>query len=528
MNLSPWNPNLNEEKYRNPIIHADYSDPDVIRVGSDYFLVASSFNCVPGLPILHSKDLINWKIVNYAVKKLPSPEYDTPQIGKGIWAPAIRFHDGKFYIYFSIPDDGIFVCYTDDPFGKWSNIHLVKEAKGWIDPCPLWDDDGNAYLVNAFAKSRIGFNSKLCISRLSVDGLGVLDEGKIVFDGTKTQPTIEGPKLYKRNGYYYIFAPAGGVKNGWQTVLRSMNIYGPYEEKIVLHQGTTNINGPHQGAWIETETGEHWFVHFQDKGPYGRVVHLQPMRWIDDWCEVGIDVNNDGIGEPVEEYVKPNTTYKNMYDYKLECSDHFDKTRISLQWQWHANPHHEWYSLGQRKSHLRLFAIGNLIDNNIVNSIFYMPNLLLQKISAPEFKVTAKMEVNFNKNGSMAGIIISGSRYSALVLKKEENETNLVQIYGEVKDNVLEEKIVAKENLNVTDIYLKLVMKDGGISRFSYSYDGESFKEFGAEFVSLPDIWVGSKIGMFCINTSGIGGVIKTDYADFDYFVVEELQKGAD
>lgn len=133
------------------------------------------------------------------------------------------------------------------------DIHLVKAAKGWIDPCPFWDEDGNAYLVNAFAKSRIGFNSKLCVSRLSADGLRVLDEGKIVFDGAKTQPTIEGPKLYKRNGYYYIFAPAGGVKFGWQTVLRSKDIYGPYEEKIVLHQGKTKINGPHQGAWVETE-----------------------------------------------------------------------------------------------------------------------------------------------------------------------------------------------------------------------------------------------------------------------------------
>ena len=519
-----WDPNVDEERYKNPIIHADYSDPDVIRVGSDYFLVASSFNCVPGLPILHSRDLINWKIVNYAVERLPSPEYDTPQIGKGIWAPAIRYHEEKFYIYFSMPDDGIYVCYTDDPFGKWSDIHLVKAAKGWIDPCPFWDEDGNAYLVNAFAKSRIGFNSKLCVSRLSADGLRVLDEGKIVFDGAKTQPTIEGPKLYKRNGYYYIFAPAGGVKFGWQTVLRSKDIYGPYEEKIVLHQGKTKINGPHQGAWVETEKGEHWFVHFQDRGPYGRVVHLQPMRWEDNWPVIGVDIDGDGIGEPVEEYRKPNTNYKNEYDFYLECSDHFDKPQISLQWQWHANPQDNWYSLEKRKSYLRLYAVGNLTNNNKVKSIFFMPNLLLQKIPAPEFIAIVKLEVNFNKEGSYAGIIMSGSRYSSIGIKRGQKKLSLVQVLGDVKADVIE-NTVAKMPIETSQVFLKISVKEGAVCKFSFSFDGKKFTDFGTEFIPQEAIWVGSKIGLFCINTSGKNGVIQSDYADFDYFKIENFRK---
>lgn len=511
------------EVYKNPIIHADYSDPDVIRVGNDYFLVASSFNCVPGLPILHSKDLINWRIINYAVERLPSPEYDLPQMGKGIWAPAIRYHNGLFYVYFSIPDDGIYCCYTDDPFGKWSDIVLVKKAKGWIDPCPFWDEDGQVYLVNAFAKSRIGFNSKLCISKLSEDGLKVLDEGKIVFDGTKTQPTIEGPKLYKRNGYYYIFAPAGGVKYGWQTVLRSKNIYGPYEEKIVMHQGNTQINGPHQGAWVETDTGEHWFIHFQDKGPYGRVVHLQPLTWLEDgWCIIGVDQNGDGIGEPVLEYKKPSTSGKSE-DFHIECSDHFDKENLSLVWQWHANPQDKWFYIDCKKSLLRLFALGNKKDeDSIIDSLFYMPNLLLQKILKQTFEVVTKMKISFNSHGSLAGLIVSGYRYSAIGLMKKEDGIWIVQILGEISENVVE-KIVEKKKIDTEAIYLKLFMQEDALCRFSFSLDGKHFEKFGVEFVPREDIWTGSKIGIFCVNIEGKQGICEEDFAEFDYFIVNKI-----
>lgn len=511
---------MKEENYKNPIIHADYSDPDVIRVGNDYFLVASSFNCVPGLPILHSKDLVHWRIINYAVKRLPSPEYDTPQIGKGIWAPAIRYHNGKFYIYFSIPDDGIFCCYTDDPFGKWSDMVLVKKAKGWIDPCPFWDVDGKSYLINAFAKSRIGFNSKLCISRLSEDGLSILDEGKIVFDGTKTQPTIEGPKLYKRNGYYYIFAPAGGVKYGWQTVLRSKNIYGPYEERIVLHQGNTLINGPHQGAWVETEKGDHWFVHFQDKGPYGRVVHLQPMTWFeDDWCIIGVDQNQDGIGEPVLEYRRPSTREESSQFY-IECSDHFDKENLSFAWQWHANPKNEWYEIDIKRSILKLFAVcpKNLQQKSCM---FYMPNLLLQKLPAEEFEVVTKMKINFNTKGSFSGLIVSGYKYSAIGIERREDGNYLVQIVGEVLDTQVNEEIAQMKKIDNNELYLKLRMKKGANSEYLYSINGTEFFRFGVKFIPKEDVWTGSKVGLFCVNRDTEGEVLKKDFAEFDYFIFD-------
>jgi beta-xylosidase len=329
-----WVADNGDGTYKNPVLHADYSDPDVVRVGDDFFMTASSFNAAPGLPILQSKDLVNWKLIGHALPRQPPFDvYSKPQHGNGVWAPSIRFHDGNFYIYYSDPDYGIYLVKASSENGPWSEPILIKQAKGWIDPCPLWDANGNAYLVNAMAASRSGIKSILVVSRMSSDGTKLLDDGAMVFDGHDKHPTVEGPKFYQRNGYYYIFAPAGGVEEGWQLVLRSKNVYGPYEGKIVLAQGTTQINGPHQGAWIETPAGENWFMHFQDKGSYGRVVHLQPLRWINDWPVIGADPDGDGTGEPVLTHAKPKVMRvgPSLRIITPPDSDEFDGNGLGLQ-----------------------------------------------------------------------------------------------------------------------------------------------------------------------------------------------------
>ena len=337
-----WVADNRDGTYRNPILHADYSDPDVIRVGDDFYLVASSFDAIPGLPILHSRDLVNWTIIGHALPRQPPFDvYNQPQHGNGVWAPAIRFHNGEFYIFYPDPDYGIYMTKAKDASGPWSEPLLIKAAKGWIDPCPFWDDDGKAYLVSAFARSRSGIKSILVVSRMNDEGTKLLDDGALVFDGHEHDPTVEGPKFYKRNGFYYIFAPAGGVENGWQLALRSKNIYGPYERRVVLAQGKTKINGPHQGAWVETQTGESWFIHFQDKGAYGRIVHLQPLNWVNDWPVIGVNPNSDGVGEPVLTYRKPNVGHTSAVNTPPD-SDEFNDSRLGLQWQWQANPQSNW------------------------------------------------------------------------------------------------------------------------------------------------------------------------------------------
>jgi len=303
-----------QARYANPVLHADYSDPDVCRVGEDYYMTASSFNCFPGLPILHSRDLVHWELAGAALSDYPGPDWYGPdadfhgrvQHGNGVWAPAIRYHDGWFYIFCGDPDRGIFMVRTQDPRGRWEDPVWVVKAKGFIDPCPLWDEDGRAWLSHAAAGSRAGLKSVVFVAPMSPDGTRLLGPSRIVYDGHKTQPTIEGTKFYKRDGRYYIFAPAGGVKTGWQTVLRAESPYGPYEERIVMASAEGTINGPHQGGWVETAQGEHWFLHFQDKGAYGRIVHLQPMTWRSDgWPLIGEDPDGDGVGQPVASYRMP-------------------------------------------------------------------------------------------------------------------------------------------------------------------------------------------------------------------------------
>lgn len=500
--------------YTNPIIYSDYSDPDVIRVNDDFYLVSSSFNCVPGPQLLHSNDLINWTIKGKVfTSQQPCNVYDKPKHGCGVWAPSIRYHNDEFYIYYGDPDFGIYMTKTKDPFGEWDTPILIKEAKGWIDPCPFWDSNGSAYIVHAWANSRAGIKSILTLNKMNKEGTKIIDEGVMIFDGRKTQPTIEGPKIYKRNDYYYIFAPAGGVKTGWQTVLRSKNIYGPYEEKIVMYQGNTDINGPHQGAWVELKSGESWFVHFQDKGPYGRIVHLQPLVWIDDWPVIGIDKDKDGKGEPVVKYKKPDVA-KNYPVCFPQTSDDFNNAELGLQWQWHANPKNNWFSLTENKGHLRLYSMQ--LPNNFRN-FWSVPNLLLQKFPSEEFTITVKLDFNSNNEGDFAGLIIMGADYCRLSIKRGNNKFSISQaICKDAESGNLEtesESLILSSNI----MFLKVKVVKNAECSFNYSCNGKIFNTIGKVFNAKAGKWIGAKVGLFCV---GINGNRKS-FADFDWFKVK-------
>ena len=222
------------QRYTNPVLHLDYSDPDVCRVGDRYYMTASSFNCFPGLPILESEDLVHWELTGAALWDYDPAFREDVEHGNGVWAPAIRYHDGWFYIYVGDPDRGIFMVRSRNPRGRWSEPVWVVREKGFIDPCPFWDEDGKAYLSHGCAGSRATHKSVVFVAPLSADGTCLEGPSRIVFDGHLTQPTIEGTKFYKRGEWYYIFAPAGGVATGWQTVLRSASPWGPWEERIVM------------------------------------------------------------------------------------------------------------------------------------------------------------------------------------------------------------------------------------------------------------------------------------------------------
>lgn len=507
-----WNPDLGNGRYRNPVINADYSDPDVVATGSDFWMTASSFCNVPGLPVLHSTDLVNWEIVNHALPELPSPAFDVPAHGKGVWAPSIRYHNGEYYIFWGDPDTGAYMVKTRDPRGEWSKPVLLWEGKGIIDTCPLWDDDGKAYLVNAWAKSRSGFNSMVTVTEMKPDATGVTGSPVMVYDGMPDgNHTIEGPKFYKRNGYYYIFAPAGGVEQGWQVVLRSRSPFGPYEARTVMTEGKSGINGPHQGAWVTTDAGEDWFVNFQDKGAIGRVMHLNPMEWRGDWPVIGVDKDGDGCGEPVSEYRKPRTLKASANVNPAE-SDDFGSIRLGEQWDWFANYRPE-FGFASPSGYFRLYGHNTAAGEEAFVNLRQVPNLLTQKIPNDTFTATAEVTVSGSADGQQAGIVIMGRDYSRMAVEKAGDKFIIKQI--ECKDADLgkgeRESVVATlpaSRLNCDgpaatsdiDLWMRVKVGKDGMARFYYSTDGKRFVASGKPFKVRQGHWIGARVGFAALQ----------------------------
>ena len=527
-----WSPDNGDGTYTNPVINADYSDPDVCvsPSGEDYYMTASSFQCTPGLPILHSRDLVNWEIVGYALKNLYEGDckllehFAKPQHGNGVWAPSIRYHDGQYYIYWGDPDWGVYMVKTKngDPAGEWEKPLCVIRGKGYIDTTPLWDDNGRCYLVNGWANSRSKYASVLTVREMSADGTKAIGQPVIVFDGNGTENrTCEGPKFYKRDGWYWIMCPAGGVPGGFQLAMRSKSPYGPYEHKIVLQQGKTNINGPHQGGWVHTKNGEDWFIHFQDKEAYGRVIHLNPVDWSTGWPVMGKK------GEPVTTYRKPKSSTLNPQPSPLnpQESDEFNTPEIGKQWQWHAN-YDEKFGVPTAFGTMRVYTY-KLSEN--WKNFWEVPNLLLQKTPADEFTVTTKVRFTSKADGQMGGLIMMGHNYQALVVKRVGKEFQLLVISCKSADKgtpqqeeliatlkpTAEDKINYKPGIH-EDIYLrlnvtlpeknKLKNKGGYVGKpqvtFSYSLDGKKFTSAGGSYEMRQGKWIGAKFGYIAVETS--------------------------
>lgn len=491
------------ETYRNPVICADYSDPDIERDGADYWMVASSFGAFPGIPVLHSRNLVDWELKGHVYDRLPYGRYELPAHGEGAWAPSIRKFDDTWYVYFCTPSEGLFVATADRPDGEWTLRQMAEVAK-WEDPCPFRDDDGRRYLVRSAHRG-----GPMILHRLSDDGLTLLDDGVTVYHDTIANPTLEGPKMMKRDGWYYILAPAGGVGEGWQTVLRSRNIYGPYESRRMLTPGgESGINGPHQGALIDTPDGaQWWFLHFSQRGVLGRVSCLEPARWTaDGWPEAGDEqfhpvaaAEAPRTGEPVR-HIKPAT------------SDDFDHPTLGLQWQWQANPREGWYSLTDAPGHLRLFAAPCPSEGG---NLWYAPNLMLQKFPAQRFEVTTLMYPHLTDSAATAGLVTMGNEYSYIALRGDS--LRVVTGRGDRRFPV-KLKTVATAPMEGDRVWLRSTYSGDNRVAYSYSFDGTHFERLGAPCVVAPGTWIGAKTGLFCITPSVVPS---TSHADFDFFKVE-------
>ena len=472
--------------YRNPVLNADFSDPDVIRVGNKFYMVASDFHFM-GMQVLESDDMVNWRYISQIYRRFNEPGWDANlHYAGGSWAPSIRYHSGLFYVYFCSPDEGLYMSTASNPAGPWAPLHLVKRVAKWEDPCPFWDEDGQAYI----GRSQHGAGP-IIVHRMSADGKTLLDEGKTVYEG----PIAEGTKFMKRNGWYYLIIPEGGVGTGWQTVLRARNIYGPYERRIVLEQGSTGVNGPHQGALVDAPDGSWWFYHFQETPVLGRVVHLQPARWEADWPVIGVDYDKNGIGEPVAAWKKP---VSSVGTAGFQTSDDFNDA-LGLHWQWNHNPVDTHWNLTDRKGWLTLKAMP-------ADSLKMVRNMLTQKVVGYQSESTTKVSI---KGDSYAGLFCSGKLFCGVGLCKD----------GVFTEFAGQRKLIAKGSYQ--EVWFK-VTNDCQQNRhlFYYSIDGEHYQPAGSAFAMRGGYWKGIRVGLFnYIPTGETSAKSQTSsYAQFDYF----------
>jgi beta-xylosidase len=468
--------------YVNPILNTDLSDPDVIRVGEKYYMVASDFHFI-GMQLLESSDLVNWHIVTQVYDRFDLPGWDANKhYAGGSWAPALRYHDGKFWIYFCTPDEGLFMTQAEKPEGPWTPLHCVKAVSKWEDPCPFWDDDGQAYL----GRSQWGAGP-IILHRMSVDGRTLLDDGVTVYTG----PVAEGTKLLKRNGYYYLSIPEGGVGTGWQTVLRARSIYGPYEKKVVLEQGSTDVNGPHQGAMVDTPEGQWWFFHFQHNGALGRVVHLQPMHWSNDWPVVGVDIDRNGIGEPVRVWQTPVVGGKDESGERKEEDGFsfrsqrftFNSPRLNPVWQWNHNPADDAWSLTEHKGRLTLHGLKAADFKSARNT-------LTQRVVGYQSEATVCIDCSHMDEDGCAGLACMGKTNQLLDVKKGDGKVFL-------------------------RISFDMPSKQ---YRFWRSKDNKHFTPVGQPFFVDFGHWKGVRFAIYHYNTLRDAGYINVEWVEYNIF----------
>lgn len=489
-----WVPDNRDGTFKNPLMWGDWPDPDVIRVGDDFYFISTSMHYVPGCPIAKSHDLVNWQMAGYAVPRFDEdPRYDLKggnRYVNGSWASTIRFHDGLFYVGFCTPgpQEGHFsMCTASKVSGPWTRA-IFREYL--YDPGLLFDDDGKVYVVHG--------QDTLYVTELNSDARSVKTPAQKIFH-FKDYPYLEGSHAYKINGKYYILATTGGEK-GRQVCLRADHIYGPYEHKVVLHDDANYPgNFLHQGGLVQLKNGDWWFVIMQDRGPIGRVPNLEPVTWVDGWPMIG----QDGKGVAVS----PKPEVGGAYPITIPAtSDEFSSPGLGLQWQWNHNPDDANWSLTERPGWLRLKA-GKADDLKNAR------NTLTQRVQGPASEGTVELDVRRLKDGDIAGFGIFQFPYAFVAVRQEGGVRKIVM----VNDG---KTIATVGPFTGSQIWFWAHTTQAGfMANFSYSTDGKTFMPFGDQLqmgLGLP--WTANRFALFNFSTSngGLGGI-----ADFNWFRFE-------
>ena len=499
--------------YSNPVIPGDYSDLDAIRVGDDYYAISSTFQFSPGVVILHSKDLVNWQIIGHAVNDIAaiSAELNWDKMnryGKGIWAGALRYHDGKFWLYFGTPDEGFFMTTATNPAGPWQPLHHLWNTTGWDDCCPFWDDDGQGYLIATHFKD----DYKIHLFKMTADGKELIMKSDTVIHQSEGS---EASKLYKINGMYYHFFSEVKKEGRVAMMGRSKNIYGPYEIKQLNHVNAKKDKEPNQGGLLQAASGDWWFFTHQGTGSWeGRAACLLPVTWVNGWPIIG-KVGADTIGNMVWQNKMPIPSSDKII---IETDDEFNEAHLLPQWEWNYQPRKDKWSLSEQQGALRLHAFVPIKKTDAADKrkpFYRAGNTLTQRsMRTTANEVVIKLNIAGMANGGVAGLCHFSAMYSTFGIKQQNGKKVLVY------DNNGKEMLVRTINQGL--IWLKSAWGWDGISRYAYSMDGKNFSTVQTPYQLTWGFYRGDRTGIFNYNTDKENGFIDVDWFHYKYNVIKK------
>ena len=520
--------------FRNPILRADYSDPDPLRVGDDYYLVASTFESYPGVTVLHSKDLVNWQTIGAAFTHLDqvSPDYTWQRMHRyngGVYAPTITYHQGRYYIYANLYTDGFYMAWADKPEGPWHE-QMLRDREGrllkvprWSDPCPLWDDDGKAYLMTSHPRRTHWYSY---LFQMSPDGTQLLDADSAALaqntdfyewpkGGTVVSPyhSSEGNRIFKKDGYYYLqhieFTNLGQGEGTY--IARSRNLYGThddgtagtpgnpgkYEMRAIEHvYSRDSMRLPGQGGYVTTPDGRWWWIgQFTRDEPEGRVPYLCPVTWQDGWPV--IDSTPQQMEKPIQGYAPQLPQGSDDFTLNSQLST------LNSIWRWNHTPRNDYWSLTERPGWMRLKAFRPAKGGGF----FQAGNTLLQHTMPSDSTVIeTRLDVTQMAGGQRAGLaVFNGGKSYALIGVKDGH------VYFDTDGVVTDNMTLKKKNKT---IYLRVYINKEGRARFAFSLKGRGSRwlSVGSEYQLVAGNFRGAMVGLFSYNTEADKGI-----ADFDY-----------
>jgi beta-xylosidase len=489
--------------YRNFILWTELSNPDVVRVGDDFYMVTSTIHLSPSIAVYHSRDLVNWQIIGHVVSDITefSPKYGFDKMegqGYGAWAATLRYYNKKFWMYIIDPSEGLFMSTAQKAEGPWTKLFKVSDKlKNHDDCCPIWDDNGEAYLSCAdFSKKRPNSEYQIRIFKMSENGQQLLDTGFVAYKGRIAEAT----KLYKIDSYYYLMFTEQ-LADRMQRIMRSKSIYGPYEVKTAL---MVNKDDPYkpitQGSLVQLADKKWMYIGQSNYTTiWGWPTALLPVHWVNGWPLIGTDSNNDGIGEMYWNYTKP---IKSNSIYKPQSTDEFNTEKLQPQWEFNFQPMPNAYSLKARKGYLRLNAFKTLNKNP-----WSVRNVMLQRIIGQNGKINVELETAQMANGQNAGICGFGAKRVRLIVERKADDDFQVKL-----ENENDSTIIGESFKKLDKIWFRISHTDQ-IAEFSYSTDNKTFIQFEKQWKLSRWSWLGTRFGIMTWNNNQDDG-----FVDFNWF----------